>query len=101
MGDASEIQVDAAGLTVLAGRCAEHATALAAVTSPALSGVGAQPSAAAVHAAHAVVQATTARLAARLSDTATTATSAAQAYTSTDEASAAAVGAVPDGLIEI
>ncbi|WP_373145968.1 hypothetical protein [Mycobacterium marinum] len=101
MGDSSDIQVSAAGLAALASRCTTHATTLNEVTAPAAAGLGGQPSAGAVRAAHTAVQATAAKLVTRLSDTAAAASTAVRSYTSTDQACAAAIGAVPDGLIEV
>jgi hypothetical protein len=63
--------------------------------------LGVQPSVVAVRAAHAAVHAAAERLTARLWDTATVTTAAALKYTSTDEASAAQITAVHDGLTEV
>jgi hypothetical protein len=98
---ASEIRGDAAGLAALASQCQELAATVSAANVPAVSGLGGQPTVAAVQATHAAVTTAAARLAARMTDTATTAHTAAHEYTITDEDSAAQIGAVPDGLSEV
>ena len=97
----ADIHVNAAGLATLASRCNEQATALGAVRAPEVSQTGGQASAAAVSAAHDVVQNTAERLRARLVDTAAKVSSAAATYTSTDEDSAAWIAKVADGLTEV
>jgi hypothetical protein len=90
------IQVDALGLSTLAGHCEAQAARLGAITPPAVSGGAFQPSAAAVEAAHADVDAMGARLMARMQSTAAAASSAAVEYVTTDASSAGDIAAVGD-----
>jgi hypothetical protein len=89
----ASVEVDALGLSALAGHCEQQAARLAAIVAPSVSAGGFQPSSAAVEAAHADVAAASARLTARMQSTATAATSAAFEYISTDTSAAEAIAA--------
>jgi hypothetical protein len=90
----ASIEVDALGLSTLAGHCEQQAARLAAIAAPPASGRGFQPSAAAVEAAHADVDAMGARLMARMQSTAAAASSAVAEYVATDTSSASDIAAV-------
>jgi hypothetical protein len=89
----ASIEVDALGLSALAGHCADQAARLAGIAAPSVSGGGFQPSVAAVEAAHADVAAASARLTARMQSTAAAATAAAAEYVDADSSAADAIAA--------
>jgi hypothetical protein len=90
----ASIEVDALGLSALAGHCEEQAARLGAMATPSFSGGSFQPSVAAAQAAHADVAAAGARLMARMQSTAAAASTAAVGYVNTDTSSAANIAAV-------
>ena len=81
------LEVDAAGLQVLAGRCDTAAVALNTPTAP-VSGPPDQATTGAVTNGHVLVQSVLAAFATRTTSTATAARAAAALYTGTDEDSA-------------
>jgi hypothetical protein len=90
----ASIEVDARGLSELAGYCEQQAARVAAIAPPSSSGGWFQPSVAAVEAAHADVAAASARLTARMQSAATAASAAASEYASTDASAADEIVAV-------
>jgi hypothetical protein len=90
----SSIEVDVLGLSILAGHCESQAARLASSATPSVANGGFQPSAAAVQAAHAEVEAASARLTARMQSTAAAASTAAVDYLAMDAESAASLAAV-------
>jgi hypothetical protein len=96
----ASIEVDALGLSTLAGHCEQQAARLAGIAAPSVSGGGFQPSAAAVEAAHADVAAAGARLAARMQSTATAASAAVFEFVTADATAEAAINAVT-GVTEV
>jgi hypothetical protein len=90
----ASIEVDALGLSALAGLCEEKALRVGLSSTSSFSGSGHQPSAAAVRAAYVDVDSARVRLAARMQSTAAAASTAAVAYGNTEVESAADIATV-------